>query len=761
MITYEISLFPTRSPPSGNLYANSPAIHPARYLSPSTDRVRPRQLIAPRPLSEFPLSDSARMLPASSHPIAPRNTTRELAEFLRSTAPPWYDPSLDPQSKPSPSIHKKSTFGFLRSGAASPTKPQLIHPNPIFLPETVIARTSINGKRYLHISLPTENTSGHISQSPIHASRASEDGDGYHTDEPGSSPNRSGSANAGTTSSAQSVTLQVSEEKPTLPGSRWSTGKSELSDSDTVDSYHSYLKNQKTEGPLVKGGARHLGKPRRPVSIDVAGRITKKDLQIRRRSNTPDNLIYSHDQAHRGTDRAYDASAISTAPNYKSVFIHSHGLPPRRSSITKTKLFLPNAHIAMAHESSFGSSLANRNSGSPYDHSRYKRTSAQSTDNTLAETIRSDTSSTDVESTPSLSNTPNSSFLIGTALRTPPRPGPAPTRALPSLPEGHDTSAGGKDHTASSSKHYIASDRSDFKSGNSSLRQTEMSGTKDRAEGVSSETLKVSRKSREERVRERKMRDLQSTRARRELRKSDGTQHQVALDNEDKHAEARNSHASATTSSSSSSGGRPRTSRRLSASSTLHGSTVFLPRESKLGMISLSPIMLVVEQEPTTAGPRHPEYRPVRKAESAKQLSGSIPGSIPGSHVHSRSPSPSLPSSDDDTARKRRITKKGSLVSSATTAAAFKVLEAGATTGKEMELEARLVALEKKNALLESALMAVLQSTAQIPLSVTPGSPQGEPSSIAQTALRTPPSLDALVQSLGALPRHDPKPTSG
>ncbi|KAI9863156.1 MAG: hypothetical protein M1813_003976 [Trichoglossum hirsutum] len=698
------------------------------------------------------------MLPATSHPIVPGNTTRDLAEFLRSTAPPWYDPSLDPLSKSSPSIHKKSTFGFLRSSAASPTKTQLIHPNPIFLPESVIARTSTNGKRYLHISLPTEDASGHISQSSVHDSRVSEDGDQYHTNEPGSSSSRSGRANTGITSSAPSAALQGPEEKPTLPGSPRSTSKSELSDADTADSYHAYLRNQKAEGPLVKGGARFPGKPRRPVSIDVAGRITKKDQQFRRRSNTPDNPIYSHDRAHRGADRTCDATVISSATNYKSVFIHSHGLPPRRSSITKTKLFLPHAHIAMTHENSLGSGLANRSPGSPHDHYRYKRTSAQSADIAVAETIRSDASSgvtTDAESTPSLSNTPSSGYFFSTALRTPPRPGPAPTRALPSLPEGHDTSAGGKDHTASPSKQSTASERSDFKSGNPSLRQTEMSGTNDNAERISSETLKVSRKSREERVRERKMRDLQSTRARHETRKPDGTQHQVALDNEDKHAEARNSHTSTTTSSSSASGSRPRTGRRPSVSSSLQDSTAGLLRESKPGLVSFSPIMLVVEQPPT-AEPRHPEYHPVKKAESAKLLSSSIPGS----HVHSRSPSPSLPSSDDDSARKRRTTKKGSLVSSATTAAAFRAFEAGATIGKEVELEARLAAVEKKNALLESALMAVLQSTAQIPPGVTPGSPQGEFSSTAQRAPKNTPSLDALVQSLGALPRHDSKSTS-
>ena len=251
------------------------------------------------------------------------------------------------------------------------------------------------------------------------------------------------------------------------------------------------------------------------------------------------------------------------------------------------------------------------------------------------------------------------------------------------------------------------------------------------------------------------MRDLQSTRARREIRGPDNAQRQAAHGSEDKQAEARNSHTSATTSSSSTSGSRPRTGRRPSAASSLHGSTIGPPKESDPGLYSYSPIMVVVEQEPTTQS-TPPEYHPVKKSESTKQLCGSIQGS----YVHSRSPSPSLPSSDDDSARKPRVKKKGSLLSSATTAAAFRAFEAGATPGREVEIEARLVAVEKKNALLESALLAVLQSTAQISAGVWPGSSQAGPPSAEEENPQGPPSLDALVQSLSVPLGQDSTPTS-
>ncbi|KAI9786445.1 MAG: hypothetical protein M1839_006905 [Geoglossum umbratile] len=743
---------PSQSQPSGIHYVNSPTPPPVQYLSHTTNRPGLRPLVVPRPFSEFPLSNSVRMIPVASHSIVPGNTTKDLAEYLRTTTPPWYDPSSDPRNKPGSIVHKKSAFGFLRSNTSAPTQPD---PNPVFLPDSVIARTSTNGKRYLHIELPAETTMGHRSRPSLQASCTSEDGDRYHRDEPGGSPNRPGGAKTGTTPSTSPVVPQGSGEKQMPSSSPWGTGRPEHSDTDTAESYHSYLRTQTAEGSLLKGGARPPAKPRRPASADAVGRGTKRNPQFRNRSNTVDNPIYPYDQKQRSADRSCNATVVTATPNYKSVFIHSHGLPPRKSSITKTRSFPPSAHISMAHESFLRRNLADRHPTPPQEHYKIKRSSTQST---VAETIRSDGSSsvtTDAESTPSVSNAPSSPFSFNTTARAPPRPGPAPTRALPSLPEGHDTSIANKDRTANLSKHSVTPDKSDAQSVTASPRETEATGTGGHLENASPETLKVSRKSREERVRERKMRDLQSTRARREMRVSENTHHQAAHGNEDRQAEIRNSHTSATTSSSSTSGSRPRTGRRPSASSSLQGSTIGLPKESDPGLNSYSPIMIVAEQEPMTQ-PTPLEHHPAKKSESIKQLCGSITGS----HAHSRSPSPSLPSSDDDSVRKPRIKKKGSLLSSATTAAAFRAFEAGAPSGREAEIEARLVAVEKKNSLLESALLAILQSTAQIPAGVLPGSPQAGPSSAREANPQGPPSLDALVQSLCVSLRQDIKPTS-
>ncbi|KAI9768960.1 MAG: hypothetical protein M1840_004556 [Geoglossum simile] len=681
------------------------------------------------------------MLPAS-HPIAPGDTTKDLAEYLRTTTPPWYDPSSDPRNKPRSVAHKKTTFGFLRPNASAPIKP---HPNPIYLPETVVARTSTNGKRYLHISLPTETSLGHRSQSSLHALCTPEDRDRYHRNEPRDLGSRPGGADTSTTSGAPSVTSQGPGQKPTPSNSPWNTDGLEHPDIDTVDSYHSYLRAQITERSLPKGGARFAGKPRRPASADAASRGTRKNPQFRTRRNTTDN---THDQKNHAADRPFDATADSATPGYSSVFIHSHGLPPRKSSITKTRLFIPNAHITMAHERSSGPNSADRHPSPQQEPYRVKRTSTQSA-NTVAETIRSDASSsvtTDPESTPSTSNTQNPAFPFNTTTRAPPRPGPAPTRALPSLPEGHDASIGSKDRPANLSKQSATPDKLDVRSEATPPHQTGITGTSDHPQSISPpETLKAPRKSREERVRERKMRDLQSTRVRRELKGPSDTLRQAAHGNEDRQAETRNSQTS-TTSSSSTSGSRPRTGRRPSASSSLQGFTVGLPRESDPGLNSCSPIMIVAEQEPM-AQSMPPEYHPVKKSESTKRLYSTAPVS----YVQSRSPSPSLPSSDDDSARMPRVKKKGSLLSSATTAAAFKAFEAGATPGKEVEIEARLIAVEKKNALLESALLAILQSTTQIPA----GLPSTE-----ETLPQGAPPLDALVQSLGVLLGQNPTPSS-
>jgi hypothetical protein len=724
-------LLPSQSQSSGIHYVRSPTIQTLQYLRHTTNHLGLHQLSAPRPLPEFPLFNPTRMLPAS-HPIVPGNTTKDLAEYLRTTTPPWYDPSSDPRKKPGSVVYKRSTFGFLRPSASASIKPL---PSPIFLPDTVIARTSTNGKRYLQISLPTEAALGHRSQSSLHAIRTPEDRDRYHRDEPGSSRSRPGGADTSTTTpSAPPVTSQ-GPGKPMPSSSSWNTDELEHPDIDTVDSYHSYLRAQTTERSLLKGGARFAGRPRRPASADAASRGTK-NLQFRARRNTSDNPIHPYDQKNRTADRPFDAGVVSATPSYKSVFIHSHGLPPRKSSITKTKLFIPNTHFAMALESSSGRNLADR---------KAKRTSAQSA-NTIAETIRSDASSsvtTDPESTPTASNTQNSTFPFNTTTRAPPRPGPAPTRALPSLPEGHDTSTGSKDRPATLSRQSATPDKLDVRSRATFPRQTETTGTSDHLQSVSPETLKVSRKSREERVRERKLRDLQSTRIRREVKGPSDSPRQTAPGNEDRQTDIRNSNTS--TSGSSSNGSRPRTGRRPSASSSLQGSAGGLPRENDPGLNCCSPIMIVAEQEPI-AQSMPSEHHPVKKSESTKQLYSSTPGS----YAHSRSPSPSLPSSDDDSARKPRVKKKGSLLSSATTAAAFKAFEAGASSGKEVEIEARLMAVEKKNALLESALLAILQSTGQVSAGA----------SSAETVPQGAPPLDTLVQSLGVLLRQDPAPTS-
>ncbi|KAI9809314.1 MAG: hypothetical protein M1825_002605 [Sarcosagium campestre] len=285
----------------------------------------------------------------------------------------------------------------------------------------------------------------------------------------------------------------------------------------------------------------------------------------------------------------------------------------------------------------------------------------------------------------------------------PPMPGPAPTKALPMLPDNVHTrtrsGSGTKTNSRPSSRRSSTRKRQSLgESRDRGLPSPAMGGSRPpqlasidaSGSDLPPDVLKLTRKGREERVRARKMRDLQSLRARHENRKLDetldGRPHDNITSNKDVSRTARHSglsHASSSSSCSSPISPRAlqfRSSMRLSrhdALSSLKGSPKRMPRYEN----TLSPIILVTEQDPRAG-----------RATNAEEIP-------PTPHLQSSEqarPETSL----EETAPAHALCDENLPHSAPATQSSF----------KETDIEARIVAMERRNELLEAALIAVLRA---------------------------------------------------
>jgi hypothetical protein len=156
--------------------------------------------------------------------------------------------------------------------------------------------------------------------------------------------------------------------------------------------------------------------------------------------------------------------------------------------------------------------------------------------------------------------------------------------------------------------------------------------------------------------------------------------------------------------------------------------------------------MLVMEQEPATGlySTREHEIGPSIR----KKVSNSTTAKANGSPTPPRSPTPSLPSSVDD-ALSRSDSKTTARTETPMTSTGPRDSMHSLDKGKEAEIDARFMVMERKNAVLEAALLAVLQTSAGFGMGRQSGSSsQGRWSGQTASSVPGPSPLEVLMQSM-------------
>jgi hypothetical protein len=375
----------------------------------------------------------------------------------------------------------------------------------------------------------------------------------------------------------------------------------------------------------------------------------------------------------------------------------------------------------------------------------------------------------------------------------PPNPGPAPTRDLPSLPAGYDRSGG----TNRSKRGVSFSDGSPIQppprspmrevvantdpSGRrtpisintaSMITQSQFKSPTDPTSATSHlSMLSASSQSRKgdgartEKVRALKARDLSSIRARYENKKLEESQ---ALEEAAKEGEKLINDPSVETPKSlarmsplllDKGFGPKSTLRHVSSSNTLNVGRTPARRQN-----AISPVFLVMEQEPTTGRYRTGGVSPClpRRERSVRSHVTSN-----GTHTPPRSASPSLQSSDDEGYGTQGVSKTGNTNKAESSPANFLLQQrrqnhpatpvtpglnidtapSRSSTGTDTDILHRLAELERSNRFLEEALLAVIKVAGATSAGVIGNNPS--PRSSAGAARRPESGLSAV--SLGSL----------
>ena len=793
------------------------------------------------------------------------SSTLDLAQFLKSTSPPpSRGPSPIPHSR-SNSTTKKFGLGFLKhhSSASKSLRPTPeSQAGPMRLPDSVVAKTAANGKKYLLISVPTSISPG-ISPRPSRSDDIPQQES--LTSPPSSHPPppqvrlqepapesfyRRGTISTDDSTGTPLRPLSADRDHlapPVLQASR-SIQQSPALDEDLATTYTSYLTSQ----PESQSPQQHT--PPNPSRLEEHFVIThpainppKKEEHAREILVDDSSMAFSSQSSREAYGRPTTAETVATqtslppgpkkhrfsvsslysesdhqkkhsrglsigsdTPSYKSVSIHPHGVPSRSSSNNPTVANPtdPPAHPAHTSRPHSGQA-ANR---LPVPHSDSQRLSSTGS---VAESIGniSDASSgvvMDAQVVQPVRSNSHAGYYAG-SIRKPPRPGPAPTRALPSLPETLDDSKSVRSRRSHGAikpemrppvavaceslaivespivanffqptsrplhdplvqsklaKAAIANASASKEAGADLTETILRPGLKDKSITsplLTADALRVSRKSREERVRARKMRDLQSIRARHENKKLDETlgPREAAPEKENTMTmrSSQGSQMSNATDSSIGSGisrasptlsgtGRAASpSPRLSATGSLAAPLRRMSRDFRRRQNGMSPLMLVMEQEPATGlyNTREHEMEPSlrKRSSNATTVKANTSPTPPGS------PAPSLPSSVDD-ALSRTDSKTTARTETPLTSAGPRDSMHSLEKAKEAEIDARLMMMERKNAVLEAALLAVLQTSAGFGASRHSGSSQGRWSGqTAASSMAGPSPLEVLMDSMG------------
>ncbi|KZF20823.1 hypothetical protein L228DRAFT_270100 [Xylona heveae TC161] len=757
---------------------------------------RQRRTKASRPLSEISFSSIDKSLGKPTHAMGypgerPRSPTFELAYFLRHTGPPA---STQTHSQPhSHPTHSKSAFRFLKPHR-SVSKKSHAHAKDISssqrLPDSVIMKKSAQGKRYLAIKAPgfdeynLGDDSSSLNSSPM--TNRTGDADVRFFEKHSTGPNTVASTVAGR-SRGTSRSSQASHpfKPPPLPLS-WKDASENLG-REALDIYLPYINHALENSKLARyasssnSTASANGQPLQQVEEEPKQPTPKKATRGVTSPLSGASSIHHSGSIYAAWDPSTPgiASPIATGP------------PSRVSSIQRKNLHPSDSAITLSCTTSPHSGTEKRRSTD--------RASMQSAIGSVAETVYSDASS-GVVMNALRADMHRPAGVVGQYTNIgykPPRPGPAPTRALPSLPENHhgriryintarkaasqgarslqslrSSSASLEDATArlniresmtsnrpggvirhdplrSESQPQLPTYRSTSDGALASGKHTRIDTSgRERA----SESAQRARKGREDSVRARKLRDLEAARASLERRgvevNFDPTMAKMLCD--------RSEPITAFFPLPKSAFSDSRTSRSSGFSGVSQGSSSLSSmgrqlKDAQRHLNTFSPIMQVIDQVPTT------QYDTSNRLEAVSQKSVDAVGPIePEQSINptiittiSQSPeansNPTSPthiqsaagSADHDQANHPAQThlEPVLLTSLATTSSSSspssnrtvkgpgsdKARSTGSgrssltsSTDLELKMEARLNAMERKNAILEAALLAVLQTSSNL-----------------------------------------------
>ncbi|KAI9817491.1 MAG: hypothetical protein M1827_001101 [Pycnora praestabilis] len=727
------------------------------------DRCDVKPAVASRRASGFSFSDEENFLaqplfPSPQLPQVPGSGTFDLAFFLKNTGPPprRARSAKVPTRVDSTKSNKKSAFSFLKPSNLSnnlmPTKLRKTSaPNLLRLPETVVARTSTNGKRYFQIALSGVEGYNH----------ASEEHNRYRAAEFARAMKRTGNTMSSLASSGKGTKAIGSARGTTVIPASWGSPPESLGD-DALSIYDAYTKGGKL-GMKALPESKTVG----PNYPDLrAPNTDRKDVASQPLRGNPTTDVAHHvAEIHKTDGLSKDVDAAGSISSTTS----NHGLvPPRTSSIRRPNpatMGLQKQTIQPEVSSQFQDAVESEcpirtlqadNQG--------PQPSASSTHEPAAGIIRADnTSGIVINTQKGHAHRPSSSIeSLSAVLRNQPRPGPAPTRALPSLPEVRNESGERSDALEMATKDPLPvksmlkdkfshsrsqSEPSPKPSGSTRTVEnplitqevrirtndypiTQPTTSECKVDPLTkrivsntptvtdcafpidsaSDTLRSTRKSREERVHARKMRDLQALRDQQEEKKATEVAEKPALDTDtadDQPLARQLSNFMAYSPATTFPQPPQRSQSKLSPTKT---KTKLRPSmASRKRSNGISPIMLVVDNEP------------VASASSLANQMAHTPNLSSQDYITSKAPitwRPTTPihSSEDESLNRRlsNLSKRTSASTSEKPASASSVCSSTGQAELEAKIEARMNVMERKNALLEAALLAVIHTSANM-----------------------------------------------
>lgn len=546
---------------------------------------------ATRSRSDTSFSDNISLTPSAS-----RSATQDLAEFLRTSSPEDYKRFLGPSSPEDltgSAVSQKRSFRFLKSSTprSSSARSSATTSAAVPLPnKNVVSKTTSRGKPYLQINVDY-GQNYHQSHTTITATRQAS----YSSETSSDKYHRSSTVTSSSTSADSGISFPTSytAERPSIspPLSRAAQESRVSLDTATMGRYQQFLDS--------RSGHNHSG-----------------DSPEAKVYSSPTDIVSAGMAEFRAFQEFQRLQGMKTPPR-----------TPEFSSIPRTSSDFLSLRCPPRHRSQTNSTRSVR--------AESREVSARSS---VVSDLFDDITDTEFEGTPG----PHGQRKK--CRKTPPRPGPPPSRSLPSLPEGHDDSASKSPSESHETLHVCNSQIS--------LTSTNASACSHLDDAHS---IRSNRKSREERVKVRKAKDL-----------SRHLQLMVEKKPEEKSV--------------------------VGGKIVVSDSSTHLPSSGDLGEMGRS------TPRRSGSGRRPSSDKSNRSSSIAVVLSEHLASSVnnlPRNHLPE---TPQTPTSLE----LANLGNESPHLSAPT--------PAPLCSGKEIELEARMLAIERKNKLLEQALMAVIRS---------------------------------------------------